>query len=261
MKAAAKAGVEKVLYVSTGGTIGFSTTPDAPRTEADYNTDAHTPYFIGKIAAEKRGVRHRRAREASPVTAINPGLILGPRFWKPSESIRQVLDFLNNGVPVYFDGGFGVVDVEDVATGALLAMDKGAIGERYILSGENVTVKQPLRAGGRAGGRLRPRRGSMPGARSARHRHRARGRQLGHRLAPAASIATRWTSSRGVYGYFDPGQGRARARLHVAQRARHDPPHGGLGARPRLRRRGAARRARLAAALLPDVAFRLPGLR
>ena len=65
MKAAAKAGVEKVLYVSTGGTIGFSSTPDTPRTESDYNKDAHTPYFIGKIAAEKRGLRHRRTREAA----------------------------------------------------------------------------------------------------------------------------------------------------------------------------------------------------
>jgi nucleoside-diphosphate-sugar epimerase len=60
MKAAAKAGVEKVLYVSTGGTIGFSSTPDTPRTESDYNKAANTPYFIGKIAAERRGLRHRR---------------------------------------------------------------------------------------------------------------------------------------------------------------------------------------------------------
>jgi len=141
MKAAGKAGVEKVLYVSTGGTIGFSPTPDTPRTEADFNKDAHTPYFIGKIAAEKEAFRIGE-REKVAVTAINPGLILGPRFWKPSESTRQVIDFLNSGLPVYFDGGFGVVDVEDVATGALLAMDKGRDQERYIISGENVTVRQ-----------------------------------------------------------------------------------------------------------------------
>jgi dihydroflavonol-4-reductase len=141
MKAAGKAGVDKVLYVSTGGTIGCSTSPDTPRTEADFNTDAHTPYFIGKIAAEKEAFAIG-AREGVAVTAVNPGFILGPRFWKPSESTRQVLDFLNTGMPIYFDGGFGVVDVEDVATGALLAMDKGGNGERYILSGENLTVKQ-----------------------------------------------------------------------------------------------------------------------
>lgn len=141
MKAAARAGVEKVLYISTGGTIGFSPTPDTRRTEADFNKDPHTPYFIGKIAAEKEAFRIGE-REHVAVTAINPGLILGPRFWKPSESTRQVVDFLNTGLPIYFDGGVGVVDVEDVAMGALLAMDKGGDQERYIVSGENVTVKQ-----------------------------------------------------------------------------------------------------------------------
>src|SRR5439155_1177604 len=69
------------------------------------------------------------------------GFLLGPRFWKPSESVHQVEQFLNHGAPVYFDGGFGVVDVEDVARGAILAMDRGRAGERYLLSGENVTVK------------------------------------------------------------------------------------------------------------------------
>jgi dihydroflavonol-4-reductase len=141
MKAAGKARVEKVLYVSTGGTIGFSATPDVVRTEADFNTEGHTPYFIGKIAAEKEAFAIGE-REGVAVTAINPGLILGPRFWKASESTKQVIDFLNTGMPIYFDGGFGVVDVEDVATGALLAMDKGKTGERYIVSGDNVTVKQ-----------------------------------------------------------------------------------------------------------------------
>ena len=140
MKAAGKAGVEKVLYVSTSGTIGFSPTPDRILTEDDHNTNPHTPYFIGKIAAEKEAFAIG-AREHLQVTAVNPGFILGPRFWKISESTRQVVDFLNNGLPVYFDGGFGTVDVEDVARGALLGMDKGRDGERYCVSGENVTIK------------------------------------------------------------------------------------------------------------------------
>jgi dihydroflavonol-4-reductase len=141
MKAAAKAGVEKVLYVSTGGTIGFAATPDTRRNESDFNKDAHTPYFIGKIAAEKEAFRIGE-RDKVAVTAINPGLILGPRFWKASESTKQVIDFLNTGLPIYFDGGTSLVDVEDVASGALLAMDKGGDQERYIVSGENITVKQ-----------------------------------------------------------------------------------------------------------------------
>jgi len=140
MEAAARVGVEKVMYTSTTGTMGFSLTPDRSLDETHFNTDPHTPYVKGKIAAEKEAFAIA-TRTGLPITSIHPGLILGPRFWKVSESVRQVADFINNGAPVYFEGGFGVVDVEDVARGALLAMDKGRNGERYILSGENLTVK------------------------------------------------------------------------------------------------------------------------
>jgi dihydroflavonol-4-reductase len=143
LTAAARAGVEKVLYVSTGGTIGFSSTPDRVLDETHHNTTPHTHYFRGKLAAEREAFAIG-AREKLPVTAINPGFILGPRFWKPSESVRQVADFLNRPAPIYFDGGFGTVDVEDVGQGAILAMERGRDGERYIVSGDNVTVKQLL---------------------------------------------------------------------------------------------------------------------
>jgi dihydroflavonol-4-reductase len=141
LEAAAKAGVEKVVYTSTTGTIGFPLSPEQRYDETHDNTDPHTHYVRGKIAAEKEAFAIAR-RTGLPVVAINPGFILGPRFWKLSESVKQIADFLNQGMPVYFDGGFGVVDVEDVARGAVLAMERGRAGERYVLSGENVTVKE-----------------------------------------------------------------------------------------------------------------------
>lgn len=140
LEAAARAGVEKVLYVSTSGTIGFEPTPDRVRTEADFNTAPHMPYFRGKVAAEREAFAIAE-RTQMPVTSVNPGFILGPRFWKLSESTKQVVDFLNQGMPIWFEGGFGTVDVEDVARGSLLAMDRGGDRERYVLSGDNVTVK------------------------------------------------------------------------------------------------------------------------
>jgi dihydroflavonol-4-reductase len=143
MNAAAKAGVEKVLYVSTSGTIGFSRTPDRLLDEKDKNENPHTAYFQGKIAAEVEAFAAGK-RDKLPISTINPGFILGPRFWKPSESTRQIVDALELGVTVYFEGGFGVVDVEDVAQGAILAMEKGKDGERYLVSGENVTVRQMM---------------------------------------------------------------------------------------------------------------------
>jgi len=141
LEAAVKAGVEKVVYTSTTGTMGFATTPTGKVDESDFNSEPHTHYVRGKIAAEKEAFAISK-RAGLPLCSTHPGFILGPRFSKPSESVKQVADFLNHGTPLYFEGGFGVVDAEDVARGSLGAMDKGRDGERYILSGENVTVKQ-----------------------------------------------------------------------------------------------------------------------
>jgi dihydroflavonol-4-reductase len=141
LEAAVAAGVEKVVDTSTTGTMGFATTPDGMIDESHFNQHPHTHYVRGKIAAEKEAFAIA-ARTGLPFCTTNPGLILGPRFSKPSESVKQVSDFLNRGTPLYFDGGFSIVDVEDVARGSLAAMEKGRSGERYILAGENVTVKQ-----------------------------------------------------------------------------------------------------------------------
>src|SRR5438128_4867538 len=141
LEAAARAGVEKVVYTSSSGTIGHAGSPDALFDETRANTEPHTHYLRGKIAAQREAFAIA-GRTGLAVTSIHPGLILGPRFWKPSESVAQIVQFVNRGAPVYFDGGFSVVDVEDVARGAILAMEKGRSGEKYILAGENVTVKQ-----------------------------------------------------------------------------------------------------------------------
>ena len=120
---------------------------DPPRMAPEFDLQASNDSSLalsklrGKVAAEKEAFAIG-AREVLPVIAINPGFILGPRFFKLSESVRQVADFVNRGMPFYFDGGFPVVDVEDVAQGAILALERGRAGERYIVGGENITVKQ-----------------------------------------------------------------------------------------------------------------------
>ena len=141
VEAAARAGVEKLVYTSSSGTIGHADSPAARWDETRPYPEPHTHYLRGKIAAEKEALAVAK-RTGLSLVSIHPGLILGPRFWKPSESVAQIIQFVNQGAPVYFDGGFSVVDVEDVARGAILAMEKGRSGERYILAGENITVKQ-----------------------------------------------------------------------------------------------------------------------
>lgn len=203
MQAAAAAGVDKVLYVSTGGTIGASAAPDRVRTEADSNPHPHTAYFTGKLRAEKEAFGIG-ARAKLPVTAINPGFILGPRFWKLSESTRQVVDFVNQGAPIYYDGGFGVVDVEDVARGALLAMDKGGNGERYIVSGDNMTVKALLDLVAEYAG-IAPPRWKVP---LPLLRGLAALLEIGGRLTGTRPLVDRAQAHEfgGLYWYADPGK-------------------------------------------------------
>jgi dihydroflavonol-4-reductase len=141
LEAAVRCALDKVVYTSTTGTMGFSETPDRQIDETAFISDPHTHYVRGKVAAEREAFAIC-ARSGLPLCSTHPGLILGPRFYKLSESVRQVADFLNHGAPVYFDGGFSVVDVEDVARGSVQAMERGRSGERYILSGDNLTVKQ-----------------------------------------------------------------------------------------------------------------------
>ena len=120
-------------------------------------------------------------------------------------------------------------------------MDKGETGERYIVSGENVTVKQLFDTVAELAGIPAPT-WKVPVVALRSIATALRGGQLGHGLASAASTATRWTSSSAHYAYFDSGKAAARARLHVAQRPRDDSPDGGLVDRPRLRRRRAGAR-------------------
>src|SRR5262245_498087 len=141
LEAAAGAGVEKVVYTSSSGTIGHAGSPGERWDETRPYPEPHTHYLRGKIAAEKEAFAIA-GRTGLAMVSVHPGLILGPRFWKPSESVAQIVQFVNQGAPVYFDGGFSPVDVEDVARGAVLAMEKGRNNERYILAGENVTVKR-----------------------------------------------------------------------------------------------------------------------
>ncbi len=203
LEAAARAGVEKVLYTSTSGTMGLPTRPDQPFDETRFNSEPHTHYVRGKIAAEKEAFA-LAGRTGLPVTSIHPGFILGPRFWKPSESVHQVEQFLNHGAPVYFDGGFGVVDVEDVARGAMLAMDKGRAGERYLLSGENVTVKGLFDLMAEATGLPAPRvKLPVPVLRAV-----AAAMELASKLTGARPLIDRSQVDEfaGKYGYFDSGK-------------------------------------------------------
>jgi dihydroflavonol-4-reductase len=95
------------------------------------------------------------ARDGLPAVVVNPSAPVGPWDVKPTRTGQIVLDFLKGRMFGYMDTGLNLVDVEDVATGHVLALNKGTPGERYILGGENMTLKEVLKTLARiTGGRM-----------------------------------------------------------------------------------------------------------
>ncbi len=81
---------------------------------------------------------------ALPVVVVNPAAPVGPRDIKPTPTGKMILDAAAGRVPAYIDTGLNIVHVDDVAEGHVLALEKGRVGERYILGGENMLLKDIL---------------------------------------------------------------------------------------------------------------------
>lgn len=102
--------------------------------------DMYGAYKRSKFMAEKVALEY--ARDAFPVVIVNPTAPVGDHDWKPTPTGKIVVDFVRRNMPAYVDTGLNVVDVRDVAAGHLLACERGRVGERYILGGENLTLQQ-----------------------------------------------------------------------------------------------------------------------
>ncbi len=141
--AAVENGVRRVVYCSSVATMGF--TPNGR--PADESSPVSLDNMIGhykrsKFQAEQ--VALEAARQGVDVVVVNPTTPVGERDIKPTPTGRIIVDFLRRKFPAYVDTGLNLVDVADVARGHLLALEKGKRGERYILGGENLTLKQIL---------------------------------------------------------------------------------------------------------------------
>jgi dihydroflavonol-4-reductase len=154
------AGVERVVYTSTVGTLDFAA-DGRPATEADVADPATLagPYKKSKFLAEQVAIQY--AREGYPVVIVNPSAPVGECDRKPTETGKMILDFLNRKMPAYIDTGLNLVDVRDVAEGHLAAFRLGRPGERYILGGRNMSFREILETLGRIA-RLRPPSVRMP---------------------------------------------------------------------------------------------------
>src|SRR6202790_5309211 len=156
LEASRRAGVEEFVYTSTVATIAV------PRKEGlpDESTQSSVEEMIGhykrsKFEAEQCALR--AAGAGLPVVIVNPTTSVGPGDWTRTPTGKIIVDFLNGRMPGYVDTGLNFVPVEDCARGHLLAAERGRIGERYILGGFNLSLKQMLDILAAVSGRRAPR--------------------------------------------------------------------------------------------------------
>ncbi len=143
IQVAHEAGVRRVVYTSSVATVGF--THDG--TLADESSPVSLNDMIGhykrsKFMAEQLALEAGRAGEN--VVVVNPTTPVGEQDIKPTPTGRIILDFLRRKFPAYVETGLNVVDVAECARGHVAAMEKARPGQRYILGGENLTLKQIL---------------------------------------------------------------------------------------------------------------------
>ncbi len=145
LRAAAKAGAERIVHCSSVAAVKV---PD-DHTEVDETSEySGLSEIVGHYKKSKylADVLARKLAkdEGLPIVIVNPAAPIGAYDIKPTPTGKLVVDFLNGRIPSYIDTGLNIVHVEDVALGHWYAALKGRIGERYILGGENLTLKQVL---------------------------------------------------------------------------------------------------------------------
>jgi dihydroflavonol-4-reductase len=143
LKLACEVGVRRVVYTSSVATMGFK----SDGTIVDEETPVSLGEMIGhykrsKFLGELEAIK--AAKAGQHVMILNPTTPIGPGDSKPTPTGRIIVDFLNKNFPAYVDTGLNLVDVAEVARMHVIALERGVPGERYILGGENLTLKQIL---------------------------------------------------------------------------------------------------------------------
>ncbi len=144
MRAAMAAGAERVVHCSSVAALGQ--TDDG--TPADEATPTDEAAFVGTYKRSKylaeRAVLDLVRQENLPAVIVNPAAPVGPRDIKPTPTGKMIRDAAAGKMPAYINTGLNIVHVDDVAEGHALALERGRIGERYVLGGENLLLKDLL---------------------------------------------------------------------------------------------------------------------
>ncbi|HJT19460.1 MAG TPA: hopanoid-associated sugar epimerase [Nitrospira sp.] len=140
LEAARAAGIERTVYCSTIGAIGLPAGGGLGTEE--------TPVSLAQMAGHYKRSKYlaeqevlKMATEGMPVVIVNPSAPVGAGDVKPTPTGQVIVDFMKGRMPAYIETGMNLIDVDDVATGHLLAMEKGRQGERYILGCRNLMLR------------------------------------------------------------------------------------------------------------------------
>lgn len=143
LQAARENGVRRVVYTSSVATMGFTSNGHLADEDSPVSLDNMIgPYKRSKFVAEEIAID--ASRSGMDVVVVNPTTPVGERDIKPTPTGRIIVDFLKKKFPAYVDTGLNLVDVTECARGHVMALERGKSGERYILGGENLTLKQIL---------------------------------------------------------------------------------------------------------------------
>jgi dihydroflavonol-4-reductase len=156
LQAARRCGVARTVYTSSVATIGIP----SDGSPGDERTPVALSHMIGHYKRSKylaEEVVREAARMGMPVVIVNPSTPVGPGDIKPTPTGQLVLDAASGRMPAYVDTGLNVVHVDDVAAGHLAAYERGRAGERYILGGEDMTLRMILGEIAQLVGRKQPR--------------------------------------------------------------------------------------------------------
>ncbi|MBI5410596.1 MAG: NAD-dependent epimerase/dehydratase family protein [Nitrospirae bacterium] len=141
METALELGTERIVYTSTIGAIGLPVSGGLGTEETPVSLDQMAgDYKRSKYLAEQEVLK--LAKAGLPVVIVNPSAPVGERDIKPTPTGQIIVDFMKGRMWAYIETGMNLVDVDDVAIGHLRAMERGRIGERYILGNRNLSLRE-----------------------------------------------------------------------------------------------------------------------
>ncbi len=139
LNAARKAGVDRFVYTSTVGCVGFPDGGAGNETTPVAISDMRGHYKRSKYLAEQVALEF--AASGFPVVIVNPTAPVGDHDFKPTPTGKIIVEFMRGKMPAFLDTGLNIVDAKDVAAGHLLAYERGRIGQRYLLGSQNMTLQ------------------------------------------------------------------------------------------------------------------------